>query len=648
MSTQQDPAKSTGGQPRAHAADGPRRNTLFPLGVNYYPLDSEDRTAEEWYAGDIDSDFAAFAAARLTLVRIFVSWRLFEPQVGRYSGETADRLADLITTAGAHKLRLIVSFFADDCHADLNDVVWGGKRDPRTDPYLIERETALVRHVVERHRSDRSIFAWELANEAFCCRFDSAQEFDSWATTLREAVREFDPARPVMLAVDPETLFHAARFDGRSTLRECEIAVSHPTMRYRSYAAEGPIGPGRSTYLDSYLLHTSAHGKPVLLDELGSHMLDASHEEEAAALRCALYSGVMNGASGALVRRWRDMVLERRIPYHVDPFEALVGVRDSDGEPKAAMRELEAFAGMVSRLDLRANVRPADRTAVLLPQERTAQLPALSSLYAPRSCFEAFVRAKEAHVPVTVTREEDPFDPFAVLIVASVTDLADGTWERLGAWVQQGGSLVFSYGGGEVGPVAREVLGVDFLGHGGSRHRATCRVAQQDVLGRLEPFDVPAEVPHFALLGPGISTVIATDSAGSPLVTLHLYGQGRAVCVAAPFERVLGQMGMRTPPAEISAFLRRIYGAVADAAGCGSKVKCDAPPVEVALFGGDADDVLFLLNHDSEPVTATVTFERSVDTVVDVRGGEPVAVKGRTFGVPLGAFGATALRVSYG
>jgi hypothetical protein len=37
-----------------------RRNPRFPVGVNYYPLDSGASTWEEWYAGDIDADFADF------------------------------------------------------------------------------------------------------------------------------------------------------------------------------------------------------------------------------------------------------------------------------------------------------------------------------------------------------------------------------------------------------------------------------------------------------------------------------------------------------------------------------------------------------------------------------------------------------------
>lgn len=646
MSTDAQVNAPAGASPEASTA-GLRRNPRFLLGVNYYPLDADAAGWEEWYTGDIDTDFAAFAEARLTLVRVFVSWKCFEPQVGRYSEEAGERFDRLVRAAASHRLRLIVCFFADDRHADLTGVVWGQKRDPRTDSYLIERETALVSHIVERHSGSRAIFAWELANEAFCCGFDSADALDEWAGVMRETVRELDPERPVMLGADPETLFHATRVDARDALEACEIDVSHQTARYRTYLAEGPLTVSRSTYVESFLLHAASRGRPVLLDDVGAHTLEASHAEEALALRCSLYSALMNGASGALVRRWRDMATERREPFHIDHLEALVGVADTEGQPKAAHREIDAFSVLLARLDLRDYTRVADRAAVVMPSERTASLPALSSLYGPRACFEAYVRATEAHVPVTVVREADPFDPLSVVIVPSVTDLAAATWERLTSWVKSGGTLVYSYGGGEFGPDARELFGVDFLGHGGVRQRATCRVAQQDLLGAVEPFDVAVEVPHFALVGPRSATVVATDSAGSPLATVGRHGQGRAIFIAAPFERVLGQSGMRVPPEEIATFLRAVYGAAADGAGCGPKVACDQASVELSHLTGEDHDVLILLNHVRSDVTATLRFGRRVASVADVRGGDPVPVGGTAFGVPLGGFGATALRLYY-
>jgi endo-1,4-beta-mannosidase len=624
------------------------RNPLFPLGVDYYPQGSDTSAPGEWYGDDFDSEFDAFRQARITLVRIYMSWKAFEPQVGVYSEQALSRLREIIESAGAHRLNLILCFFARVPGASLTDVAWGREKDPHTDPYLIERQAALIRSVVEAHCDDRAVFGWELADEAFCAAFESVADLESWVETMRDAVREFDDRHPVMVGADAETLFHTSRIDARAALSTCEVGIVHATPSYRGYIAEGPVLAPDSTHLGSYLLHCAPRGRPLLCDGIGPHTLDSSHAEEAALVRCALYATLMNGGSGALVRRWRDAAVERRTPYYLDPYEALVGLVDDESHDKASMQELRSFSRMVARLDLRALTRPVDEVAVLVPSERMAVPPTLASLYAPRSCLAAFARAKEAHLPVTTVREQDPYDPYAMIIVPSVTDLAEGSLEELATWVQRGGSLVYSYGGGEFGLVARELFGVDFLGHGGVRTKATCRIAQRDVLSGVEPFETRVDMGHFALLAPGEAIVLATDDSGNPLVTLNRRGQGQAICMAVPFERILGQGGLFGASAPVASFLRALYAAVGGMSGCAPKVTCDAFETEVVLLSGDDEDVLLLLNHYARDVTANVRFERRVASVSPVAGGSAVTVNDVAFGVPLGPFGVASLRIVYG
>ena len=632
----------------ATASRHARRNLLFPLGVNYYPLDAETQGADDWYAADIDADFAKFSRARLTLVRVFVSWRFFEPQVGQYSDEAEERLQELVDAARTHKLQLLVCFFADDRLAEMLDVPWGKKRDPHEDSYLVQRQTGLVQRIVNRYRAEGAVFGWDLANEAFCSGFSSAEQMAAWVATMRDAVREIDQTRPIVLSCDPETLFRGTGVDARDVIDANEIGVSHVTAAYRAYAAEGPLTFGPSSYLDAFLLRCASRGTPVLLDDVGVHSLDHSHAEEAAHLRAVLYSGIMNRASGVLVRRWRDVDVERREPYFRDPFEVLVGVRDIDGEEKPTMSELRSFARVVARIDLRRYTLTQERTAIVVPDERFDPLPDLSSLYDPRSCLQAFVTAKEAHVPVTVIYESEEYAPYSVLVVPSAFELADTTWERLAGFVQGGGSLVYSYGGGDEPQAVRDLFGVEFLGDGGARSVVACRIAQPDVLGPLVSFDARLELPSFAQLCGGGATIVATDATGSPLLTVNQFGQGRAVFLAAPFERAIAQGDPWAVPEAVARFLRTVYGSVAGAAGCGAPVTCDAPEVEVALFAGEGDDIVVLLNHGRTAVTANVAFERNVTTIADVRGGEPVEIGAAFFGVPLDPGGASALTLRYG
>lgn len=625
----------------------PRRNALFPIGVNYYPLDAETQSWDDWYTEDVAADFARIAEARFTIVRLFVSWKVLEPQVGQYNEDGLDRLQDVIDAARTNKLQVILCFFADDRLSELMDVPWGKKRNPHTDSYLIQREVALVQKIVSRFRADSAIFAWDLANEAFCTGFESATTLQEWVSTMREAVREVDTERPVIVSVDPETLYRHTGVDPRAAIDTCEFAVSHSTAPYRAYSSEGPISSGPSTYLDSFLLRSAARDLPVLADDIGVFGLEYSAAEEAAHVRTGLYSAFINRAAGAVLRRFRDLDTERREPYFRDPFEVLVGINDINGEPKPAFDEVMAFARVAARIDLRRYTLIQERTAVMIPSERYEPLPNLAGLYDPRACLQAYIGAKQAHVPVTVARETDDFSAYSVLIIPSAFHLAEETWDRLAEFVQGGGSIVLSYGGGDAHRAVRDLFGVEFLGDGGGRESVTCRVAQADVLGSLRSFDATMETSNFALLGHGGATVVATDAKGSPLLTINQLGQGRAIYISFPIERALAQGDPWAAPSAVTGMLRTVYGAAASAAGCKAPVTCDVPEVEVALFQGEDDDVLVLLNHAPNKLTANITTDRTLSTIADVRGGSPVAVGGSEFGVPLDSNGTATLRLVY-
>lgn len=636
----------TAAQPAA-APKPPRRNPLFPVGATIYPLDTETQSWDDWYKREQAEDLAALEDARFALVRLMVSWKVLEPQVGQYDERAVDRLEDLIAAARERKLQVIVCFFGDDRHAELAEVPWGKKRDPRTDNYLVQREVALVQKLVARFRADSGVFAWQLANEAFCDGFETSSALEAWTRQLREAIRDIDDERPITLGIDPETFFRATGVDARAAVEMCEFGVSHITAAYRAYAAEGSVTSGPSTYLDAFLLRSAGRGKPVLLDDVGVLSLDNSPAEEAVALRLALWSGLVNRGAGAIARRYRDLETERREPYFLDPFETLVGVADTEGGAKPALGEMRTFARTAARIDLRHFEPVPERTAVIMPAERYEPLPNLAGLFDPRSCLTAFIGAKEAHLPVTVAFETDDFSGYSVLLVPSAFELAQSTWERLATFVQAGGSLLLSYGGGDANSAIRDIFGIEFLGDAGPRASLSCRVAQQDVLGTLESFDVRLDVPNYALLSGGTATIVATDAQGSPLLTVNQVGQGRAVYLAAPVERAIAQGDPWATPLAIRSLLREVYGAVARAAGCGAPLACDVPEVEVTLFSGEAEDIVVLLNHAAEKVSANLTTERRVASVTDVRGGSPVAVGGTAFGVPIEANGAVALRLAY-
>lgn len=619
----------------------------FLVGASLYPTDSEAMTPEQWYERDLNSDLDALATVGGGIVRLFVSWRVLEPQVGRYDDEMLDRLAALVSDAGRRKMRALVCLFADDRAAELNTVTWGTRRDPRTDPYLVQRGADLATRVAGRLAREGALLGWQLGNEAFLSGFDSYEELEEWFDAIHGAIAEVDRTHPVALGAHAESLLLSTGIDARPLIERCGLHLSHATSAYRAYAAGGPLGSGPSTYLDSFLARLARTDAPVLVDEVGVDVQSHSVAEQAAHVRTTLWGALANRAAGALVRRMRDMETDRREPYFIDPFETLVGVADNDGLAKPALLEIAEFTKTLAKLDLREYAAAPERAAIVMPADRYEPLPAVSGLFAPRACFQSFITAKRAHVPVSVVHEGDDLSSYLLLIVPSAMSLAEQTWSRLAEFVNGGGTLLLSHGGGDAHPAIREIFGVEPLGDDGPRETFSCRVAQPDALGALRSFDASLPLPNYALLSSSGASVVATDAVGNPLLTVNQSGQGRAVYIATPLERAIAQGDPWATPRAVVDFATQVYEAVAGSTGCSAPISCDAPDVEIAVFQGDTNDVVVLINHASKPLTATLSASCAVSSVQPLRGGSAVAVGGASFGVPLGPSAVSVLRVEY-
>ena len=207
---------------------------------------------------------------------------------------------------------------------------------------------------------------------------------------------------------------------------------------------------------------------------------------------------------------------------------------------------------------------------------------------------------------------------------------------------------MLSYGGGDAPPAIRELFGVEFLGSAGPRGRLRCHVAQAEALGALVSFDVNLDVADFALLASAPRRSSRRTRKGCPLLTLNQVGQGRAVFVgrsAGARDRSGRPMG--DAARRCASFCARYTVRLHAPPGAVRPWRASAHEIELALFQGEAEDVLVLINHASEKVTPALVSDRRVESIADVRGGAHVAVGGTHFSVPLGPNGVVALRLTY-
>ena len=424
---------------------------------------------------------------------------------------------------------------------------------------------------------------------------------------MRDAIRELDPERPITLGVDAETFFRATGVDARDAIATCEFAVSHVTVglpRVRRRRSRHQRARRRTSTPSCCASPTAASRCSPTTSARCS--LDNSPAEEAAALRTALWSGLANRASGALVRRFRDLETERREPYYLDPFETLVGVVDADGELKPSFAEARRFLRLLAGASTcgASSRPPSARPSSFLPSA-TSRCPNLAGLFDPRACLVG-VHRREAGARAGHASPRRPTTSSATRCSSCRARFASPseTWDRL-ADVRAGRRLARALlrrrrrAPGDPRALRRRVP---------RRRRAaprlSCRVAQDGVLGALDELRralstcpttrccsagtrdgrrdrrerQPAADGQPVRPGPrGLHrrSARARDRAGRPV--------GDAGAGPRAAARGLRRGGPRRR-------LRRAGGLL-------------APEVEVALFQGDAEDLLVLINHAPVAVT---------------------------------------------
>jgi len=347
----------------------------FFIGVDYQPIDDE-RRAGDWYELDYQADFAAIAEAGLRRIRLTCAWRLMEPQVGQYDEAALARLDAVIAAAAAAGLEVVLCFFAHDSLATLSEVPWATGRDAYADIYLFERQAEFARHIVSRYRDEPAIVAWELADAFYLRGFTTEPVLEAWTLEIRGAVRAIDEIRPLRLGIDAETHLRATGVDARPAIDLCEEAAAAPSPEYAAYAAGGATNGRIGSRSHGFLLRLAADELPVVAEGIGPRDLEGSAADDVVALRAGLYSALMNGASGAMLRRWRGLSTEPRSPYRVEPDESLAGVCLPGGTPTAMVAEVSRFAEVAAAVGGYELV--PDRVAVMMPAERSQVLPSLA------------------------------------------------------------------------------------------------------------------------------------------------------------------------------------------------------------------------------------------------------------------------------
>ncbi|HEY3505650.1 MAG TPA: cellulase family glycosylhydrolase [Actinocatenispora sp.] len=613
------------------------------LGANFWSRTGGPLMWRNYDPAVVRDELRVLSEHGLRQTRSFFYWPDFHPEPDTVDEEKVELFRDFLDAHTEYGMTSIPTFIVGHMSGENWDPAWRGglQRDLYADVWLVTRQAWFVEQMVSRLHEHPAVTGWLISNEMpiYGRRRGHGvaprSDVTSWATLMVQAVRAGGGTQPVSLgdgAWGIEVTGDDNGFSVRETGKLVDFVGPH-VYRMESDQVRQHLNA-------AFLCEMAAVAdKPVVLEEFGLSTDFVSEPNQGHYYRQSLHNSLLAGATGWIAWNNTDYDhLNTQDPYRHHPFEMHFGITTNTGEPKAPLRELDAFAQVLSTVDF-TNTRRADTDAALVVTsylERDYPIstaPDRSLVF--HSLRQGYVAAREASLPVGFTREEDGIVTDAKLyLLPSTRQILAPTWLQLHDLAESGAVVYLSYCSGEHafhrGPWFQkldEMFGVEHQLAYGLTNPIDDDVVE---LTFAEDFGSIAagEVLRFTVAGnensraylPVVARgakVVATDQHGNPALLRNAVGSGETILCTYPLEH-MAAVSARVNPEQTY----RIYDALAAVAGVERAVTVDDPRVftDTLVHADGRRFVWFVSQHDGEAtVTPTVT-----GTLRPLGGGDAV------------------------
>lgn len=352
------------------------KNNRFLIGFNYWPRE----TAMYWWrrfdSSTVRRDFSLMAGYRTDVVRIFLLWEDFQPEIGRVSVKALTHLVEVADTADDAEIQILPSFFTGHMRGvnwlppwmlesfggeerflifSRGEIQRGSIRNMYTDREVWKGQRLLIRETTSALQGHPAVWGWDLGNEPSNLVVPPSRDAArAWLEEMVTELKRWDEHLPVTLGLHQADLEEDRFLGPQEAARFCEILSMHAYSGYSTWA-DGPLDEKVPLFLG--LLTQWLGGKDVLVEEVGvptepspgslnkvkrekmGRIFLASEEAAESYLRKVLELLSANGLWGALVWCFSDYdpALWDSPPFDDQVHERFFGLLRSDGSPKAAM-----------------------------------------------------------------------------------------------------------------------------------------------------------------------------------------------------------------------------------------------------------------------------------------------------------------------
>ncbi len=623
---------------------GRKGKPLYILGVNYWSRVAGPLMWRKWDREKVREEIRQMKALGMNTCRSFLYMPDFMPRPGELDEEMLKRFGEFLNICKEEGIYTFPSFFVGHMSGENWDVPWREGRNFYTDPWMLRQEIAYVQGVVSRFKDEEAILGWLLSNEIPLYGGNTTRDIGYiWVRTICEAIREIDPKHPISTG---DGCWYLSGDDNGFNLDDLSSILNF--FGPHSYPSE--IDSLRHSFIPGMLMQLArTWGLPVLLEEFGCSNAHCSEEHQADYYRTTFHSVLINGGCGCLGWCYSDFNLPYQRPYSHHPYEMLFGVTRADKSIKPVGYEFSRFSAILEKIDLEKLQLPTPSTYIIVPSFFFYPYPFswLDKGMMNRLFLQAFTTAKMAKITTGFWREPPiisnvPYDielhqevrfpkEAKFLILPSFPMLTAPTWEALYKFVEEGGTLYFSY---RYQPWIH-----NFQLLTGCSHKL--RYGIPDIPPSQLTISFVKEVPgieageifNFTIQGSPFHTafcpvevksakVLAIDEEGNPALLENEIGKGRVFFSPFPLEQYVGEK----PEGNRSVPLWRLYKAMAKEAGVEFPLDFTHPSVEMETLKQGDDTLLWLINHSWEVVEGTLLgdFERAID----IEKGEEICFSG--------------------
>jgi endo-1,4-beta-mannosidase len=564
----------------------------------------------------VRQELAVLAEHGCNVTRSFFFWPDFMPEPEHLDSQVLERFSDFLDAHLEAGLGTIPTFIVGHMSGQNWDPSWRAGRDPYRDVWFVSQQAWFAAEIAKRFGAYPAIVGWLLSNEM--PNYGGAgttEEITAWVRILVQAIRSSGAAQPVSTGDGVWGVEVSGRDNGYS------LRALAPIVDF--------IGPHVYPMLDDQVRQTltaafvcelsGSFGKPVVLEEFGVSSDFASGENAANYYRQVLYTTLLAGAQGWIAWNncdYDDLCDEDPYRHHV--FELHFGLTDSKGSPKPQLLEVKRFADKLDELAPNGWETVAGDAVIVVPEHLERVLPFTAQELRDDirdNLLQCYVAAKEADLPVSLSRERDGLPAGAHLyLVPSAKVMTAPGLERLHTLAEGGATVYVSYFAGSTirqrGPWLtwlEDIFGVRHL----LRYGLIDPIAEDVVtfefvedLGEITPGTVlsfkvggsPSARSYLPVEAID-AKVLAVDGAGRPALLRHLVGAGSTVLCTYPIEHMAARLPASNPESTW-----RLYSALASAAGVARPVRVDDPRVLVGALRTGNEEIAVFVNCSGDTI----------------------------------------------